>query len=1331
MSRRKRIIFTAASVFCVGVVLVLYLLQSRWLRENIRHRMAAAVQSATGGQMELQSFRFNWHLLTAEMDGVVVHGTEARNDAPLFQADAVRVRLQIRSLLKRNADIASLQIEAPQLHLLLRPDGTTNLPAPRRVTPTQLVNQLFQLKLRQVSLRHGLLHVNDQRTPLDLIANDVGVGLLYDRNGPYYTLHLTLAEMDVHWAKTQEFQGSLHASAQLAQNQLTLKKAIFSSGNSKAELSGSLRDFAQPILRWNVQSQIDASQLAAALHVENLRSGILSLNGSGYRDAHTPFSFTGEVHGQRLSYLARTFLLKDVKLKSKLIIDGNILRFPDLDLTGPDLQWSGKAELMDYRKVSLRGDVARLDLRTVATAMGAKSFGWSAVVHGPINMDGLLRPRIGDFNVNGNLQLSPASGGSPVSGNIAFAYHQGNNLVELGNSKLNLPNTEVAISGVPGARLKMSVDSTDLNDLQLVLSLAHQPFTEIRLPVLLPNGTAHFDGSVSGSLHDPQVAGVLALTNFQMSGANWQSLRSSFDVGKSSLAFSSFEVQQNTMEGRAKGQVALTNWSVRLQSSLRLQGRFSGLNVERLLGTYLAKAGLRSTGGVAAGTFALTGTVSDPTGDLQVKIVNLDAYSEHLDSLAANIKLKDGQLQIINGRGKSGSASLSFTGGYQHEPSNWQKGTLSLDVDSNVFPLSDLASVRQRLPNLSARTETHSKTVLFISPSHVQLSRSDGSVSLSNVTVNHVEYGSFTLNTSTHGQTVEGNLEGNLLSSRVSGTAQLQLAPEMPVKAQLQFGQIDLNALAAIFLPAYPKSALAGFVRGGVTLGGPLWQWEKIRAAVKLDDLQITSPEIKRAGLINRQANLILHNSAPILIEAANGAAAVSSMELTGPDTKLSITGVVPFVQSRPMQLRVDGTVDLRIAGLFKANLQSSGESRISAVVGGTLAHPTVTGTLDLHNGRLFLNGLPNGLSDLNGAIEFDRDRATLQKVTAHSGGGNVAFGGFLTFSAGHPLVYRLDANSQDVRVRYASSVSVTSASQLTLTGTSQNSILAGTATVSRVIFNPNADVGALLASTAVAEPIGEEPDFLSGLQLDIHVDSAPNFQLSTSLSRDVQAAIDLQLRGNPKNPVLLGSIEADEGDIRVFGSRYSINRGQISFINPAKIEPVLDLDLRTQARGINVDITVSGTLNKLNINYRSDPPLQPRDIIALLTVGRAPSINPNTPNSRLASNNDIGALQSGANTVLGQAISPNASRLQKLFGITNIKIDPLVQGITNTSQARLTLEQQISRQITVTYVTNLSQTSEQIFRLEYALDPQFSLVALRDDNGEFGLDILYKKRFK
>jgi translocation and assembly module TamB len=72
-----------------------------------------------------------------------------------------------------------------------------------------------------------------------------------------------------------------------------------------------------------------------------------------------------------------------------------------------------------------------------------------------------------------------------------------------------------------------------------------------------------------------------------------------------------------------------------------------------------------------------------------------------------------------------------------------------------------------------------------------------------------------------------------------------------------------------------------------------------------------------------------------------------------------------------------------------------------------------------------------------------------------------------------------------------------------------------------------------------------------------------------------------------------------------------------------------------------------------------------------------------------------------------------------------------MLQGIENVPQARLTLEQQISKQITVTYVTNLSRTSEQIFRLEWALSREYSFIAIRDENGLFGVDIQYKRRFK
>jgi len=103
------------------------------------------------------------------------------------------------------------------------------------------------------------------------------------------------------------------------------------------------------------------------------------------------------------------------------------------------------------------------------------------------------------------------------------------------------------------------------------------------------------------------------------------------------------------------------------------------------------------------------------------------------------------------------------------------------------------------------------------------------------------------------------------------------------------------------------------------------------------------------------------------------------------------------------MDLRAAGSVDLRAFELFDANVQSSGESQIAAYIQGTLKSPNVTGTLEVKKGSFFLNNVPNGLSGLNGTVKFERDRATIQKLTAHSGGGDLSLQGFVTFAGDGP----------------------------------------------------------------------------------------------------------------------------------------------------------------------------------------------------------------------------------------------------------------------------------------------------------------------------------------
>jgi translocation and assembly module TamB len=677
----------------------------------------------------------------------------------------------------------------------------------------------------------------------------------------------------------------------------------------------------------------------------------------------------------------------------------------------------------------------------------------------------------------------------------------------------------------------------------------------------------------------------------------------------------------------------------------------------------------------------------------------------------------------------SGAAVLGFSGDYEHRSGTWSSGQARVKVDSNGFPLASLSPVRKFEPALNAQAEVHFEGAATVAPGKFEPTGATGTIELSNVTWNKVPYGSLTLQSETHGQSVEAVISGDLRKNPLHGTGTLDLGPGNRTRVEINLGRVTLTSLYSLTGAEKPP-LFDGFMAAQVRIDGLLQDPSQMRVSFRSDQLQLSSQLNQNLLEKSKGPVVSLHNSGPLLIDFFKGVATVRSLRIEGDQTSLAITGTIPYNERKAMDLQVAGSVNLQAYHLFDPNVESSGISIISAAVGGTLHDPTVNGTLEIKDGTFFPENIPNGLSAVNGTLSFTRNRATLQKMTAKSGGGELALGGFLSFGGGGPLVYHLEGSADNVRVRYAGSISVTASSKLRLSGSSTNSLLSGTLTISRVVFNANTDVGNILAglSAANAAP-GNENEFLSGLHLDVVIESAPNLQLSTSLSRDVEAEINLNLRGTPEHPVLLGNLAANQGDIQAFGTRYSINRGEISFANPVKVEPALDLDLETRARGVTVDITISGTFSKLNIAYRSDPPLQPREIIALLAVGRAPESIDATRNLRT---NDTSTLQSGANSLLGAAVtSPVTNRLSKLFGISNIRIDPLVQGITNTPQTRVTLEQQISRDITITYITNLSQTSEQIFRFEWAFSRQFSVVALRDDNGEFGIDFQYKKQFK
>jgi translocation and assembly module TamB len=265
------------------------------------------------------------------------------------------------------------------------------------------------------------------------------------------------------------------------------------------------------------------------------------------------------------------------------------------------------------------------------------------------------------------------------------------------------------------------------------------------------------------------------------------------------------------------------------------------------------------------------------------------------------------------------------------------------------------------------------------------------------------------------------------------------------------------------------------------------------------------------------------------------------------------------------------------------------------------------------------------------------------------------------------------------------------------------------------------------------AEPV-ETPaartGLLGGLNFDIQINTAPDVQFQSALTQDVAMEANLRLRGTFSNPAVLGRINVTQGRVIFFGTKYTLNQGSVQFFNPVRVDPILNVDLETRVNGIDVTLNISGPITKLNLTPRSDPPLQFSEIVALLATGRAPTSDP----TRLAQEgaSPQSWQQMGASALLGQALSsPVSDRLQRLFGVSQLRIDPSLPGAENNNpQARLTLQQQVTNDITFTYITDVNSSNPQVVRVEWSFAKQWSVVALREDNGLFGIDFFYKRRF-
>jgi len=91
----------------------------------------------------------------------------------------------------------------------------------------------------------------------------------------------------------------------------------------------------------------------------------------------------------------------------------------------------------------------------------------------------------------------------------------------------------------------------------------------------------------------------------------------------------------------------------------------------------------------------------------------------------------------------------------------------------------------------------------------------------------------------------------------------------------------------------------------------------------------------------------------------------------------------------------------------------------------------------------------------------------------------------------------------------------------------------------------------------------------------------------------------------------------------------------------------------------------------------------------------------------------------------------PVASRLQRVFGISQLSLNPVFSSGTDLPEARIALTQRISSNVTFTYVTALNAPNTQIIRAEWMLNERWAAMATRDQNGILSVRLTYRREIR
>jgi len=944
---------------------------------------------------------------------------------------------------------------------------------------------------------------------------------------------------------------------------------------------------------------------------------------------------------------------------------------------------------------------------------------------------------------NLNLRSSPHPPAGEVGGSgvVDATYMQRNGAVDVRKVELHLPSSDLTVRGALGAypissasALTVDFHTGNLGEFDTVLrslGLQHRGKSgTAALPISL-GGQADFHGSWAGSLSNPRIAGNLVATQLDLdlpvpasetNAAPGQTKTVHLD---SVNAFGTYSATRITVEhgvlqrGDTKVSVAGTLSAAQSTSPVGkatpVANRTAGIpsfDQNALLSLRLDAAKISAeelqsflrmklpfTGSLDA-ELKVDGAIGSPNGSGWVQLDSGTVYGEPVNRVRAQGSLAGKVISLSSISIATGAGAIAASGSYGLQSKRFQ-----LDAKSTGIDVAKIESIRRQNWGASGKLAFNVQGTGTFEDPELQ-----GNATLGNLALGGEPVGALQLNAKTVNHALVYDVTTRLDTAALNLHGQTTLKSDYQTQARIDFSQFNIDSLLRLahIKQLTGESAIAGVI----TLEGPMAHPEQLRGEARLQEVEATVSGVH------------LKSSGEVHATIANERIQLDPLHVTGEDTDLRGQGTLALNGARQLDVAVSGAVNLKLVQTIDSDITASGNTSFQVEAHGPLKDPSLQGRIEIENGALSFGDLPNGLSQLRGRLEFNQDRLEVRTLTAMSGGGPLSVAGYLSYQ--HGVYADLSVTGKGVRIRYPQGISSLADANLHLQGTQSSMLLSGDVLITRFSVSQDLDFAALASQAKSGQSTVSPNSPTTHVRLDVRIHSSPQLNFQNAFAK-LAGDVDLRLRGTVATPSLLGRVSVTEGNAMIAGTRYELQRGDITFTNPVRIEPIIDLSANARVQDYDITLALHGVLDKLSVTYRSDPPMPESDVVALLALGRTGN------EQRLYTQQQEQALSNPTtDALLGGALNATvSSRVQKLFGAGSVKVDPNYLGPFGNSTSRIIVEEQLGRNVTLTYATDVNTTGQQLLQAEIAINRHVSLLVARDEAGVFSMVVKATRRYR